>query len=93
MKIQLSVWSIMESNESPIVNSATLTQVIPSLVPLKDQVLLHLVQGGYQVLVCNQASLCTFSHILYHLLKKALVHKTFNVNCCLGVGGSKRRVW
>ena len=87
MKIQLSVWSIMESNESLIVNSATLTQVLPSLVLLKDQVLLHLVPGRYQVLV----SLCTFSHIVNHLLKKALIHKTFNVNCRLG--GSKRGVW
>ena len=31
MKIQLSVRSIMESNESRIVNSSTLTQVIPSV--------------------------------------------------------------
>ena len=33
----------MESNESPIVNSATLTQVLPFVILLKDQVLLYLV--------------------------------------------------
>ena len=49
---------------------------------LKDQVLLYHVPGT-SVPGNNWHWIHFFSHIVYHFLKKALVHKTLDIDCSL----------